>query len=262
MNELSEVVGKPWQRLIADACPPDTGFESQFSWLKNTQVYDDELDEVEDIISSYFRECVIPDQPTIYDYLVLGLQGKDVIATFNWDPLLMLAHERNRGISGLELPDIRFLHGSVYYSSCLEHDVLACPGEQCPKCEIPLANSRLIFPLEDKDYGQDSLISRDWATVTNKLTDAFHLTIFGYSGPRTDHKAKQMLRDGSKSSMRRSLRRNLTTGVDCRTGGDTPPYPGILRNNLSTDQNASAYINAPSRNGAPGSSIGALGEVK
>ena len=196
MNELSDVVGRPWQRLIADAGAPDTGFESQFTWLKNTCVYDDELDKIEKIISSYFHECILPDQPTIYDYLVLGLQRKDVVATFNWDPLLMLAHRRNRGIPGLELPDIRFLHGSVYYSSCLEHDVLACPREQCPKCDIPLVNSQLIFPLEDKDYGQDSLISRDWEVVTNKLTTAFHRTIFGYSGPRTDHKAKRMLRDG------------------------------------------------------------------
>ena len=40
------------------------------------------------------------------------------------------------------------------------------------------------------------------------------------------------------------------------------PYPYILLNSLSTDTNASAYITAPSRNGAPGSSIGALGDVK
>ncbi len=41
-----------------------------------------------------------------------------------------------------------------------------------------------------------------------------------------------------------------------------PPYPGILLNNLTSDQNASPYITAPSRNGAPGSSTGAPGEVK
>lgn len=40
------------------------------------------------------------------------------------------------------------------------------------------------------------------------------------------------------------------------------PYPGILRNSLSTDQNASAYITAPSKNGAPGNWTGALAEVK
>ncbi len=39
-------------------------------------------------------------------------------------------------------------------------------------------------------------------------------------------------------------------------------YPGILLNSRSSDQNASAYIRAPSRNGAPGSSIGALSDVK
>ncbi len=39
-------------------------------------------------------------------------------------------------------------------------------------------------------------------------------------------------------------------------------YPGILRNSLDSDQNASPYITAPSRNGAPGSSTGAAGDVK
>ena len=39
-------------------------------------------------------------------------------------------------------------------------------------------------------------------------------------------------------------------------------YSGILLNSLMTDQNASAYMIAPSRNGAPGNSIGALGDVK
>lgn len=57
---------------------------------------------------------------------------------------------------------------------------------------------------------------------------------------------------------------------DVRTGRKTTavpssadlPYPGILLNNLKSDQNASAYITAPSRKGAPGSSIGAFGDVK
>ena len=44
--------------------------------------------------------------------------------------------------------------------------------------------------------------------------------------------------------------------------GPRSPYAGILLNSRSSDQNASAYMTAPSRNGAPGSSIGAFGEVK
>ena len=39
-------------------------------------------------------------------------------------------------------------------------------------------------------------------------------------------------------------------------------YPGILLNNLTSDQRASPYIAAPSRNGAPGNWTGAPGEVK
>jgi hypothetical protein len=33
----------------------------------------------------------IPDHVTLYDELLLTLRSKDLIATFNWDPLLLQA---------------------------------------------------------------------------------------------------------------------------------------------------------------------------
>ena len=44
------------------------------------------------MLLDYFSSLALPEHPSIYDYLVLGLRPKDVIATFNWDPFLMLAH--------------------------------------------------------------------------------------------------------------------------------------------------------------------------
>ncbi|MHA1748548.1 MAG: hypothetical protein ACTSXN_02865 [Promethearchaeota archaeon] len=43
------------------------------------------------------------ESPTIYDYLILSLRKKDVIATFNWDPLLVQAAWKNRNF---DLPNI------------------------------------------------------------------------------------------------------------------------------------------------------------
>ena len=202
MNELPEVLGEPWRDLVEEANLTGAGFESQFTHLRESATQRARLDEIEGMLLEYFSSLALPDHPTIYDYLVLGLRQKDVIATFNWDPFLLLAHARNRAVSGL--PDIRFLHGCVRFASCAEHDVLGQRGEHCPICRKALVESSIMFPHGDKDYARDGIISRDWAFVTERLKSAFHITIFGYSGPVTDNKAKELLLDGWKRTpMRR-----------------------------------------------------------
>ena len=191
MDELPDVLGKPWENLVNQSKPPVQGFEAQFSWLRQIESYSSELRHIEALISEYFRDLALPDHPTIYDYLVLGLRPKDVIATFNWDPFLMLSHRRNRAVA--ELPDVRFLHGSVAYATCVDHDILGSRDEMCPHCHRELVHSTLFFPDDDKDYAANALVQRDWDYVAKKLKRAFHLTIFGYSGPQTDYKAKQLL---------------------------------------------------------------------
>lgn len=193
LDDLPEIIGEPWKELLDEAEPPVQGFELQFSWISSKNTFSEKLSNVEKLIHEYFASLEISNHPTIYDYLVLGLRGKDVIATFNWDPFLMYAHKRNREIA--ELPDIRFLHGSVAFATCVQHDVLGSPSELCPECDKPLVQGCLYFPDEDKDYTKDALIQRDWEEVTKKLKCSFHLTIFGYSGPATDYKAKKLLLD-------------------------------------------------------------------
>ena len=52
---------------------------------------------VEQRDAEYFSKLELPDHPTIYDYRLLSLRKKDVIATFNWDPFLWLAcHRKGR----------------------------------------------------------------------------------------------------------------------------------------------------------------------
>ncbi|MBC8348880.1 MAG: hypothetical protein O3A82_02195 [Verrucomicrobia bacterium] len=184
--------------MVANASPPQGNFETQFSWIRSTGTYEAELRAVEAKIEEYFSGLQLPDRATIYDYLVLGLRGKDLIATFNWDPFLMEAHRRNRDVA--ELPDIRFLHGSVNFATCPEHDVMGVIGERCPTCSRALERSGLFFPDDDKDYTRDEIIIRDWNTTTNALASAFHLTIFGYGGPRTDFRARKLILDSWNES--------------------------------------------------------------
>ena len=194
MDDLPNILGNFWIELVQEARPPFGNFESTFSWIGKKGSFQPQLSRIESLIESYFSKLKLPDYPTIYDYLVLGLRRKDVIATFNWDPFLMQAHRRNRKVVGL--PDIRFLHGSVAFATCVDHDILGIPSEVCPKCNSALKQGRLFFPVEDKDYTKDSLIFRDWKAVTEKLQKAFHLTIFGYSGPATDYNARKLLLEG------------------------------------------------------------------
>ena len=194
MNELPKILGRPWQYLIEEAHLAEAGFEFQFTQLRDDATQRSRLDVIEDMLLNYFSSLTLPDTPAIYDYLILGLRQKDLIATFNWDPFLMLAHVRNRAV--FELPEIRFLHGCVQYASCVNHDVLGQPGELCPKCKKELVNSAIIFPEDKKDYAKDGIIARDWDFVKERLQLAIHLTIFGYSGPVTDYKAKELMLDG------------------------------------------------------------------
>jgi hypothetical protein len=196
MNDLPKILGNDWKALVQKAKPPDGNFESTFSWIKKTGLFPSQLSNIETLIKNYFLDMELPDTPTIYDYLVLGLRKKDIIATFNWDPFLMQAHRRNRNIA--DLPDIRFLHGCVAFRTCKEHDILGGLYEECPECHCDLIGGSLFFPDENKDYTKDELIYRDWLAVNEKLQKAFHLTIFGYSGPATDYNARRLLLDGWK----------------------------------------------------------------
>lgn len=56
--------------------------------------YDKVKDELENRIYQYMSDYVIPDSPTVYDFLLLSLTSKDLIATFNWDPLLVQSYAR------------------------------------------------------------------------------------------------------------------------------------------------------------------------
>ena len=152
------------------------------------------IDEIEQRIRTYFSSLVLPATPTLYDYLILGLRQKDLIATFNWDPLLFQALRRSEKAT-THLPGIVFLHGCVAVGVCHEHKYVAGSGQRCKRCHRPLEPVRLLYPVAKKDYNQNPLIRDDWATLGAALEEAYYLTFVGYSFPTADAAAKKMLQE-------------------------------------------------------------------
>ena len=120
-----------------------------------------EVNALREGVQEYFGRLVLPATVTVYDQLVLSLRSKDLIASFNWDPLLAQAYHRNR--VARHLPSLVFLHGNVEIGSYPEHRVKGFLSEHaCHVCGLPLEPVPLLYPVEDKDYVSDPFISAEW----------------------------------------------------------------------------------------------------
>ena len=117
--------------------------------------------QLEDAIFSYFSKLQLPDEITIYDKLVLALTSKDLIATFNWDPLLIQAYNRASKITK-NLPKLTFLHGNVAAGYC---EQCGCFGALqrgiCDNCGTPYQKSPLLYPVKYKDYNTSFFIKQE-----------------------------------------------------------------------------------------------------
>lgn len=171
---------------------PNQNFEDIFSCLYEKEEFD-KTRELENIIRTYMDQLRLPDNPTIYDHLVLSLRDKDLIASFNWDPLLLHAYHRNSN-RGIELPKLGFLHGNVRQGFCEEHKRVNYLGAICEQCKKPLKPTQLLYPIEKKNYTENEVIRIQWNRLTVYLEHAFMLTIFGYSGPKTDKEAIDLIK--------------------------------------------------------------------
>jgi hypothetical protein len=102
---LGDIVESIPKQLVAK------NFEELYSNLHKVNPESDEIIEMENRVYRYFSDMKLPEEPTIYDYIVLSLRSKDLIATFNWDPFLFQALQRNFQVA--DIPNSAFLHGSV-----------------------------------------------------------------------------------------------------------------------------------------------------
>lgn len=176
--------------------------EEIYSELHDKPKFRDVVNKIEKGIIDYFSDMELPDNLTIYDYLVISLTKKDCIATFNWDPLLMQAYNRMRIITD-DLPEMLFLHGNVAAGLCEKCKRYApLQNKKCPCCSKPLVMPPLLYPVKQKDYSYDIFICDQWEQFERYCKNAGLLTFFGYSAPKSDADARQRILDTYTSQNR------------------------------------------------------------
>ncbi len=179
-------------------------FEALYDDLVTSGRHPDLVRKLESKVYDYFSKLKLPEGPTLYDYLVLALRKKDLIATFNWDPLLLQAYRRNS--RGIRPPKLAFLHGTVALGFCSEHKWLGRMGDSCRVCGRPLARTRLLYPVKHKDYNNKGPVIKDqWTLLRHYLENAYFLTIFGFGAPHTDAEAVDLMLNVWDKNRRRQL---------------------------------------------------------
>lgn len=169
-------------------------FEAWYARMASDPKHGDTLGRVEDRIRDYFSQMGLPEEPTLYDHLLLSLRPTDLVATFNWDPLLFDSWERLSDRFGSEnLADIAYLHGNVRVGYCQKHRVYGGLHRNCPHCKEALTPTPLLYPVADKEYEKDPYIWDCWCKLKSALDESLAITIFGYSAPSSDTAAKDLL---------------------------------------------------------------------
>jgi len=169
-----------------------SNFEDIYSELYERNEFGSLIGVINQRIRDYFSTLRLPSNPTIYDHLVLSLRGKDLIATFNWDPFLYLACFRNHDKA--ELPRVVYLHGNVAIGYCLQDMSFGWINMKCKHCGNNYIPSQLLYPIK-KDYSQDPFIKIQWDGFKNALQKAYVLTIFGYGAPQSDKLAVDIIKE-------------------------------------------------------------------
>lgn len=194
MNDLQKVIDLNNELLDLPEELRNKNFELIFSTLFNTEPKSTRLQSIENKIYDYFTSLELPEQPTIYDYLVLSLRKKDLIATFNWDPFLLQAYIRNSKFT-TNLPTLSFLHGNVAVGVDNESKTCGINGQISIKSGKPFQPTKLLYPIEHKDYNSNPFIKDQWNLLSNYLKKPARVSIFGYSAPITDVEAIEIMKE-------------------------------------------------------------------
>lgn len=161
------------------------------------------LKEINDRIYAYFVGLQLPLQPTIYDYLIMSLRDKDVIASFNWDPFLYQAWWRNylHGSS----PSLIFLHGNVAVGYNNEIGAIGQAGTIGKIYPVYYEPTKLMYPVKHKNYRDDEFIRSEWERFEVCLQNAKRVTVFGYSAPKSDVEAISAMQKAWGTPQQRNL---------------------------------------------------------
>ena len=178
-------------------------FEKLFSDIYGRDEYKDLQEKLEFEVCHYFSDLKIPDEPTLYDYLVLSLTEKDAIISFNWDPFLMQAYRRNIDVGNL--PELIFPHGNSGVGLCNDCKVKGYAGCLCPNCFKALEQMPLLYPTGKKDYNSKSIIKNEWNRAKDVLSRAAGITVYGYSAPVTDVEAVELMKSAISISQMKDI---------------------------------------------------------
>ncbi|MFH1701373.1 MAG: hypothetical protein ABIE07_12405 [Candidatus Zixiibacteriota bacterium] len=168
-------------------------FEEVYSELSVKMPNSQIIEDIDLNIREYFSSLQISANPTLYDHLILSLRPKDFVFTFNWDPFLYEAWNRN--IHNAPSPKIAHLHGNVRIGYCLEHKVYGENGRKCPNCNNLFCRTPLLYPVAVKNYNDDPFIKSEWELFSESLSKASLVTIFGYSAPSIDVEAVNIMQN-------------------------------------------------------------------
>ncbi len=197
---LNDIVSALPQKLKAK------NFEKLYSNLHSDNPNSDEITEIESRVYSYFKDLKLPDnKATIYDYLVLSLRPRDLIATFNWDPFLYQAFCRNSNVA--DMPYLAFLHGSVAIGYSKEDKRCGPVGMQMRRDGGLFEPTKLLYPVAQKNHTNDEFISLEWDTVKDWLNQEAtkRVTVFGYGAPVTDLEAIDLMNTAWGTADKRNM---------------------------------------------------------
>ena len=193
MNELVEAADLSELLGEAGIDYKDMNFEELYDKISVSEKHIGLVDSIKTKIRGYFSGMEITEGATIYDKLVLSLRKKDLIATFNWDPLLLQAYRRC-GKYTHESPRLAFLHGNVGVGICEKDKTTGVLGNMCSKCLGTFEPVELLYPIKNKNYNQTLLLRDEWKMLKSHLKHAYFITIFGYRAPTSDVNARSIMK--------------------------------------------------------------------
>ena len=178
-------------------------FEKLFSDINGKLEYKDLQKKLEYEVCNYFSKLQIPDEPTLYDYLILSLTEKDAIISFNWDPFLMQAYKRNRCFA--DLPELIFPHGNAGVGICNDCKTMGYANCRCSICFKEFEQMPLLYPIEKKDYNSKPVIVNEWRRAKLMLSRAAGITVYGYGAPITDVEAVELMKSANHLSQMKNI---------------------------------------------------------
>jgi hypothetical protein len=191
------------EHIIAKAgFDPSGNFEAIYSEIHRRKLAD-VLNELDNAVRSYFSKLLLPETPTLYDYLILALRPKDLVVTFNWDPMLAQVYRCWRHL-GHVLPQIAFLHGNVDVAVNMVTKKIRFVAD-CGPSHADFTPTRLLYPVTDKNYNDDPFIKDQWDLALNYLKNSYYVTVYGYSAPKTDVEARKLLLNAWNENLTQTL---------------------------------------------------------